>query len=46
MTSNHAERTDSYAYLVSSTVIQNYVRKQTDEQIREEQLSLWKDDSE
>ncbi len=31
---------------INSTVIQNYVREQTDEQIREEQLKLWKDDSE
>jgi putative transposase len=31
---------------VNSTVIQNYVKEQTDEQIREEQLMLWKYDSE
>jgi putative transposase len=31
---------------IDSTVIQNYVKEQADEQIREEQLRLWKDDSE
>ena len=31
---------------INSTVIQNYVKKQSEEQIREEQLSLWKDDNE
>ena len=31
---------------INSTVIQNYVKEQAEEQIREEQLRLWKDDSE
>lgn len=31
---------------VNSEVIKKYVREQTETQIREEQLSLWKDDSE
>jgi len=31
---------------IDSTVIQNYVKEQVDEQIREEQMRLWKDDSE
>jgi putative transposase len=31
---------------IDSTVIQNYVKEQADEQIREEQMNLWKDDSE
>jgi putative transposase len=31
---------------VNSTVIQKYVKEQAEEQIREEKLRLWKDDSE
>ena len=31
---------------INSIVIQNYVKEQAEEQIREEQLRLWKDDSE
>jgi len=31
---------------INSTVIQNYVKEQAEEQIREEQLRLWNDDSE
>jgi putative transposase len=31
---------------IDSTVIQKYVKEQADEQIREEQMNLWKDDSE
>ncbi len=31
---------------IDSTVIQFYVKEQADDQIREEQLRLWKDDSE
>jgi putative transposase len=31
---------------INSTVIKNYVKEQAEEQIREEQLRLWKDDSE
>jgi putative transposase len=30
---------------INSTVIQNYVKEQAEEQIREDQLRLWKDDS-
>ncbi|MDI6688802.1 MAG: transposase [Desulfobacterales bacterium] len=31
---------------IDSTVIRNYVKEQAEEQIREEQLRLWKNDSE
>jgi len=31
---------------IDSTVVQNYVKEQADDQIREEQLRLWKDDRE
>ena len=31
---------------INSTVIQNYVKEQAEEQIRDEQLRLWNDDSE
>jgi putative transposase len=31
---------------IDRTVIQNYVKEQADEQIQEEQMNLWKDDSE
>ena len=31
---------------INNTVIQNYVKEQAEEQIHEEQLRLWKDDSE
>jgi putative transposase len=31
---------------IDRETIRNYVRKQTDDQIQQEQLKLWKDDSE